>query len=149
MISMPHWSEFLDADAPDGAYLPWKKVESRVGISRTTAWRLQKTGDFPKPYVMSPGRVAYRESEVEAWKASRGHRNAQDLSGHRASPRATPLESSPAAPAPPDCSPTPSAKGAIAQTPLSSDPPRPPPSARPPVRPRRNGAGDDQMTFDF
>ncbi|MBS0333602.1 MAG: AlpA family phage regulatory protein [Proteobacteria bacterium] len=73
---MTQWTEFVDAAGPDGAYLPWKKVELRVGISRTTAWRLQKTGDFPKPYVISPGRVAYRESEIEAWKASRGHRSA-------------------------------------------------------------------------
>ena len=71
---MQHWTEFLDSDGADGAYLPWKKVEPRVGISRTTAWRLQKSGDFPRPYVVSPGRVAYRESEVEAWKVSRGHR---------------------------------------------------------------------------
>jgi prophage regulatory protein len=74
-MAMSHWSEFVDAEGPDGAYLPWKKVEPRVGISRTTAWRLQKAGDFPRPYVVSPGRVAYRESEVEAWKASRGHRS--------------------------------------------------------------------------
>jgi predicted DNA-binding transcriptional regulator AlpA len=73
---MPHWTDFLDLHGPDGAYLPWKKVEPRVGISRTTAWRLQKAGEFPNPYVVSPGRVAYRESEVEAWKASRGHRTA-------------------------------------------------------------------------
>lgn len=32
-------------------------------------------GDFPKPYVISPGRVAYKESEVETWKASRGDRD--------------------------------------------------------------------------
>jgi len=76
---MTHWSEFLDPTGPDGAYLPWKKVESRVGISRTTAWRLQKCGEFPKPYIVSPGRVAYRESEVEAWKASRRHRVASRL----------------------------------------------------------------------
>lgn len=74
---MAHWKDFLDANAPDGAYLPWKKVEPRVGISRTTAWRLQKAGDFPEPYVVSAGRVAYREAEVEAWKASRGHRTIQ------------------------------------------------------------------------
>jgi len=72
---MTRWTDFLDPEAPDGAYLPWKRVEARVGISRTTAWRLQRSGDFPKPYVVSPGRVAYKESEVEAWKASRGHRD--------------------------------------------------------------------------
>ena len=71
---MSHWMDLLGPETPTGAYLPWKLVEPRVGISRTTAWRLQKTGDFPKPYVISRGRVGYRESEVEAWKASRAHR---------------------------------------------------------------------------
>lgn len=52
---MTHWSEFVDANGPDGAFLSWRQVATRVGISRTTAWRLQKAGDFPKPYVVSPG----------------------------------------------------------------------------------------------
>lgn len=85
---MTHWRDFVDPAGPDGAYLPWKKVEARVGISRTTAWRLQKAGEFPRPYVVSPGRVAYRESEVEAWKVSRGHRAAGDRHGRTALPRA-------------------------------------------------------------
>ena len=96
---MRHWTEFLENDGPDGAYLPWKKVEPRVGISRTTAWRLQKSGDFPKPYVVSPGRVAYRESEVEAWKMSRGHRSAETL--RAASPRRSRQEELALAPEPP------------------------------------------------
>lgn len=62
---MSQWTEHLDPTRPDGAYLSWKEVGRRVGISQTTAWRLQKAGDFPKPYVMSAGRVAYRECEVE------------------------------------------------------------------------------------
>jgi len=92
---MIRWTDFLDPEGPDGAYLPWKRVEARVGISRTTAWRLQRSGDFPKPYVVSPGRVAYKESEVEAWKASRGHRGdpiadgTRNPSGARKASRAT------------------------------------------------------------
>ncbi len=82
---MTEWTNFLDPEGPDGAYLPWKRVEARVGISRTTAWRLQRAGDFPKPYVVSPGRVAYKESEVEAWKASRGHRDDQMARSGRSS----------------------------------------------------------------
>jgi prophage regulatory protein len=73
----PHWRDFLDASAPHGALLSWRKVEPRVGISRTTAWRLQQAGEFPSPYVISPGRVAYREQEIEAWRASRRPRTEQ------------------------------------------------------------------------
>lgn len=61
------------SDAED-RLLPWKKVKDITGLSRTTAWRRQKAGDFPQPVVISPGRVGWRESEIAAWKASRGHR---------------------------------------------------------------------------
>jgi predicted DNA-binding transcriptional regulator AlpA len=102
---MAHWSDVHDPDGPDGAYLPWKKVEPRVGISRTTAWRLQKSGDFPKPYVISPGRVAYRESEVEAWKASRGHRSAGTMA--RRAALTAPRDSAPSAAPEPTSAPLP------------------------------------------
>lgn len=68
---MAHWRRLLDADARGGRYLPWKEVARATGLSRTTAWRLQKRDDFPAPYSISPGRVGYREDEVEAWRASR------------------------------------------------------------------------------
>ncbi|MBL8770539.1 MAG: AlpA family phage regulatory protein [Phenylobacterium sp.] len=74
---MPNWKDFVDPDAPSGRYLRWKEVERSAGISRTTAWRLQRAGDFPRPYVISPGRVGYLEAEVEAWRRSRGHRGAE------------------------------------------------------------------------
>ncbi|TAJ68782.1 MAG: AlpA family phage regulatory protein [Phenylobacterium sp.] len=71
---MPNWKDFVDPDAPSGRYLRWKEVERSAGISRTTAWRLQRAGDFPRPYVISPGRVGYLEAEVDAWRISRGRR---------------------------------------------------------------------------
>ena len=54
---MPHWKAFLNPEAGGGRYLPWKEVARATGLSRTTAWRLQKRDDFPAPYVISPGRV--------------------------------------------------------------------------------------------
>lgn len=74
---MSHWTDHLDPRQPDGAFLSWKEVARRVGISRTTAWRLRKAGDFPSPFMVSAGRVAYREREVEAWRASRPRRGAE------------------------------------------------------------------------
>lgn len=50
--------------------LAWPAVRERVGISRTTAWRLQKTGDFPLPVVISPGRVGWREEDIHHWLGS-------------------------------------------------------------------------------
>lgn len=55
----------------DDRLLSWERVRDIAGISRTTAWRMQKTGDFPKPVQISPGRVGWWESELTAWKGAR------------------------------------------------------------------------------
>jgi len=70
---MSNWKDFVDPDARGGRFLPWKEVARATGLSRTTAWRLQKRHEFPAPYAISPGRVGYREDEVEAWRVSRDH----------------------------------------------------------------------------
>ena len=54
----------------DDRLLPWGRVQEIAGISRATAWRMQKTGDFPDPVPVSPNRVAWWESELTAWKAT-------------------------------------------------------------------------------
>jgi predicted DNA-binding transcriptional regulator AlpA len=58
--------------------LPWKQVKDITGLSRTTAWRLQKAGDFPAPLVISPGRVGWLAGDVAAWTASRTPRRSGD-----------------------------------------------------------------------
>jgi predicted DNA-binding transcriptional regulator AlpA len=143
---MAPWTDFLDPEEPDGAYLPWKRVEARVGISRTTAWRLQRSGDFPRPYVVSPGRVAYKESEVEAWKASRGHR-AQSQALTRPGPAAARALPSTAVAAEPGCIPeagrASAAPSAAPATQIATARARPTPCLN-----RRHGDGR-QITFDF
>lgn len=56
---------------PEDRLLPWERVQDIAGISRTTAWRMQRTGDFPTPVTVSPGRVGWWESELTAWKSIR------------------------------------------------------------------------------
>lgn len=51
--------------------LPWSQVKVISGLSRTTVWRLQKTGDFPAAVQMSPNRVGWWQSEILAWRKSR------------------------------------------------------------------------------
>lgn len=46
-----------------------RERRARTGISRTTAWRLMRAGTFPKPVHISSGRVAWLESEIDAWIA--------------------------------------------------------------------------------
>lgn len=51
--------------------LPWSQVKVISGLSRTTVWRLQKTGDFPASVQVSRNRVGWWQSELLDWKRSR------------------------------------------------------------------------------
>ncbi|WP_154725258.1 helix-turn-helix transcriptional regulator [Brevundimonas mediterranea] len=55
----------------DDRLLAWPRVQDITGLSRTTAWRLQRAGSFPSPVRISVNRVAWRESELTAWSAAR------------------------------------------------------------------------------
>ena len=57
---------------PDGGRLIAPPVVShRTSLSRTTLWRLVRQGEFPKPVRVSAGRIAWLESAVDAWIASK------------------------------------------------------------------------------
>lgn len=60
-----------------GRLLSWPAVREKVGISRTTAWRLQNRGAFPRPVEISAGRVGWREEDIEAWAANLPPRTAR------------------------------------------------------------------------
>ena len=45
--------------------LPW--VLKTSGLSKTTIWRLEKEGAFPKRVKLGPQAVGWRESEVLKW----------------------------------------------------------------------------------
>ena len=47
------------------------QVLARTGLSRTTLWRLERHGTFPRRRQLSPGAVGWLESEVQAWILSR------------------------------------------------------------------------------
>lgn len=55
----------------DDRLLLWPEVQHQTGLSRTTAWRMERTSGFPARVQLSPGRVGWWESEVSAWKMSR------------------------------------------------------------------------------
>lgn len=137
---MSGWRDFLDQSAPGGRYLPWKEVGYTTGLSRTTAWRLHRRDEFPRPYPISPGRVGYLECEVEAWKAWRRHLGP--------SPRETeaPSLAKPPEPPPgrPDAGPTPTAAPELSPTVLRSRPLVPAHSGR-----RRVRDDERQINFDF
>lgn len=49
----------------------WPTVQHVSGLSRTTAWRLERSGDFPRRRKISANAVGWLRSEVEAWVLSR------------------------------------------------------------------------------
>lgn len=61
----------MSAPSPE-RMLSWRQVRPLVGdIGRTTAWRLERQGAFPSSLPVSPGRRAWRESDILAWQAAR------------------------------------------------------------------------------
>ncbi|SFR32721.1 helix-turn-helix transcriptional regulator [Litoreibacter janthinus] len=47
------------------------KVESIVGLSRSTIYELMAQGSFPRPIKLGPRAVGWRERDVLAWLAAR------------------------------------------------------------------------------
>ena len=46
-------------------------VELTTSYSRTTIWREERAGRFPKRVQLSPGRVGWVGSEIQEWIVSR------------------------------------------------------------------------------
>ena len=49
-----------------------EEVRARVRLSQPTIYRLRRKGKFPAPILVGEKRIAFRESEIEAWIESRG-----------------------------------------------------------------------------
>jgi len=48
-----------------------RNIPTITGLSRTTIWRLERAGDFPKRIKLSAGACGWRLSEVMAWLEKR------------------------------------------------------------------------------
>lgn len=48
-----------------------EEVRGVTGLSRTTVWRLETLGDFPRRRQITSKRVGWLVSEVERWAESR------------------------------------------------------------------------------
>jgi predicted DNA-binding transcriptional regulator AlpA len=48
-----------------------KEVQSMTGLSRTTLWRMENKGEFPRRVSLGVGSVGWRHSEVQHWLANR------------------------------------------------------------------------------
>mmetsp|Transcript_20891 Transcript_20891/g.9599 ORF Transcript_20891/g.9599 Transcript_20891/m.9599 type:complete len:90 (+) Transcript_20891:157-426(+) len=49
----------------------WPTVEQQTGLSRSTAWRLEKAGKFPQRVRVGLRGVGWYESEIDAYNGKR------------------------------------------------------------------------------
>ena len=56
-------------DAP--RLIAWPELRRRIPLSRSTIWRRIRDGNFPAPIQISPGRVAWLESDILAWMTAK------------------------------------------------------------------------------
>jgi prophage regulatory protein len=54
--------------------ISFREVAQRVGLSRSSVWRMERAGQFPKRRRLSVNRVAWWEAEIEEWLHDRQHR---------------------------------------------------------------------------
>lgn len=54
-------------------FISQKEVLAQTSLSRMTIYRMRQKGEFPSPVYLNKNRtrVAWRESEVQQWMASR------------------------------------------------------------------------------
>lgn len=52
-------------------FLRPSEVEKLTSLSAVTLWRLRSRGEFPQSVQLSPGRVGYLASDVDAWMTAR------------------------------------------------------------------------------
>ncbi len=45
----------------------WPEIHKKTKLSRTTVWRLERKGEFPKRRVLSPNAVGWLRHEVEQY----------------------------------------------------------------------------------
>ena len=47
------------------------ELMAKTGMSRTTIWKLERQGDFPKSFLITPRCAVWFEHEVDEWLARR------------------------------------------------------------------------------
>ena len=62
----------MKTDTPqDDRFLREAEVRHITGLSRTTRWRLERDGKFPRKRQISKNAVAWLASEIKSWMAER------------------------------------------------------------------------------
>ena len=66
----------MTSQHPDSAQTPERIIDEReceriTSLSRTTRWRLMRSGHFPAKVVLSPNRTGWHFSDVARWLETR------------------------------------------------------------------------------
>lgn len=139
----------VESGGPDDRLLLWDRVHDVTGISRTTAWRLSQVGKFPTQVSVSPGRVGWWESELNAWKGLRVAAAAIDPPPRGRGRRTFEPPTRPRLPGMSRPAPT-RAEGAAAKTPAQAAAPLASATRSGPVRRRKSRpVHADQIDFGF
>jgi predicted DNA-binding transcriptional regulator AlpA len=67
----PAASPPLESDHGHPRLISFREVAQRVGLSRSSVWRMERTGQFPTRRRLSVNRVAWWESEIDEWLRGR------------------------------------------------------------------------------
>lgn len=69
-IKILTWLAMTNANSPqyiDGVNMKiirWQELKTKIGLSRSTIWRMMQTGKFPKHVQIGPNSVGWYEHEV-------------------------------------------------------------------------------------
>src|SRR5262249_47961604 len=69
--SVPSPSPSADSRSP--RLLRFQEVDRRVGLSRSSLWRMERAGRFPQRHRLSANSVGWWEPDIDEWLGNRRH----------------------------------------------------------------------------
>lgn len=63
--------EVSNSENAHNRILDLAELRSRIPLSRTQIWRLERDQKFPRRIRLGANRIGWRESDIEAWIADR------------------------------------------------------------------------------
>ncbi len=60
----------MEIQMPSDRFIRERECRTITGLSRTTRWRLERKGEFPKRKKISPNGVAWLLTEIQSWQAN-------------------------------------------------------------------------------
>ena len=68
----------MDINTSTDGFTRVEKVAKRYDTSTKSIWRWAKQGTFPKPYKLTAGVTAWKNSELAEWEKNRTNSNTKE-----------------------------------------------------------------------